>query len=105
MEPRLDSALASSSKDTGPDFDVLTPLLPEEVCWIMDSALAAEVSCVPSYALSIVQLEALRSPGIKGMRFLKPCTPAGISMNFRHFARTCGSAISRAPYLLIAPPN
>lgn len=43
MEPRLDSALAGGEAGNTSQFNVLTPLSPEEVCWILDTALASEV--------------------------------------------------------------
>ncbi|KIY68793.1 hypothetical protein CYLTODRAFT_373907 [Cylindrobasidium torrendii FP15055 ss-10] len=39
-EPRLDSGMVSSSV---PPFDALAPLLPEEICWIIDRACAYEM--------------------------------------------------------------
>ncbi|PPQ78350.1 hypothetical protein CVT25_011633 [Psilocybe cyanescens] len=40
-EPRLDSGLVVQEQ-LRPPFNPLTPLLPEEVCWILDKALAFE---------------------------------------------------------------
>ncbi|KAI0781517.1 Mak10-domain-containing protein [Trametes elegans] len=41
-EPRLDSGMILEEQRR-PPFDPLTPLLPEEVCWIMDRAFACEM--------------------------------------------------------------
>ncbi|KAH9483568.1 N-alpha-acetyltransferase 35, NatC auxiliary subunit [Psilocybe cubensis] len=41
-EPRLDSGLVVQEQ-LRPPFDPLKPLLPEEVCWILDKALAFEL--------------------------------------------------------------
>ena len=46
----MDSGAAITSTDDAEEtrsmtpFDPLVPLLPEEVCWILDQALACEVS-------------------------------------------------------------
>ena len=42
-EPRFDSGLALLD-ESRPPFKPLTPLLPEEVCWIIDRAFACEVN-------------------------------------------------------------
>ena len=39
----MDSGAAHDAEGAQPPFDLLTPLLPEEVCWILDEALACEV--------------------------------------------------------------
>lgn len=43
MDPRLDSSLATYPGADTAFFDVHHPLSPEEVCWIMDQTLCAEV--------------------------------------------------------------
>lgn len=44
MDPRLDSGMAIPlDEPTSFKFDPFVSLLPEEVCWIMDRSLAAEV--------------------------------------------------------------
>lgn len=43
MDPRLDNGMAQYG-NLPPQFDCYAPLLPEEVCWILDRAFAAEVS-------------------------------------------------------------
>lgn len=46
-DPRMDSGV--QMPDTNQDlFDPTAPLLPEEVCWILDRALACEVRPRPS---------------------------------------------------------
>ncbi|KAI6097765.1 hypothetical protein EDD16DRAFT_1666980, partial [Pisolithus croceorrhizus] len=40
-EPRFDSGLALLD-DSRPPFDPLVPLLPEEICWIIDRAFSCE---------------------------------------------------------------
>lgn len=42
-EPRFDSGL-SLLDDSRPPFDSLTPLLPEEVCWMIDRAFSCEMA-------------------------------------------------------------
>ncbi len=42
-EPRLDTGLVPQEY-LRPPFDPITPLLPEEVCWILDRAMAFEVN-------------------------------------------------------------
>ncbi|KAL1746476.1 Mak10 subunit, NatC N-terminal acetyltransferase-domain-containing protein [Schizophyllum fasciatum] len=42
-EPRLDSGLGLPEQTSRPPFDPLAPLLPEELCWIFDTALAYQV--------------------------------------------------------------
>ncbi|EJD06227.1 uncharacterized protein FOMMEDRAFT_166473 [Fomitiporia mediterranea MF3/22] len=42
-DPRMDSGAPLSSGEQQPNFDPLTPLLPEEVCWILDRAMACEM--------------------------------------------------------------
>jgi hypothetical protein len=42
-EPRLDTGLVPQEY-IRPPFDPITPLLPEEVCWILDRAMAFEVN-------------------------------------------------------------
>ena len=39
----MDSGAVSDTEDVQPPFDLMTPLLPEEVCWVLDQALACEV--------------------------------------------------------------
>jgi hypothetical protein len=43
-EPRLDSGVVIDDEDKRPPFDALTPLLPEEICWILDRSFAYEVN-------------------------------------------------------------
>ena len=40
----MDSGAPLPSGEQQPNFDPLTPLLPEEVCWILDRAMACEVN-------------------------------------------------------------
>lgn len=42
-EPRLDSGMILEEQRR-PPFDPLTPLLPEEVCWLLDRSFACEVN-------------------------------------------------------------
>ncbi len=42
-EPRLDSGMITE-ENRRPPFDPLMPLLPEEVCWIIDRSFSYEVS-------------------------------------------------------------
>jgi N-alpha-acetyltransferase 35, NatC auxiliary subunit len=42
MDSRMDSGLVNEGDEHIP-FDPLTTLLPEEVCWILDMAMACEV--------------------------------------------------------------
>lgn len=46
MDPRLDSNLANFSGASSVKFDVFAPLSSEEVCWIMDKAICAEVCLI-----------------------------------------------------------
>ncbi|KAF7324457.1 hypothetical protein MSAN_02517700 [Mycena sanguinolenta] len=41
-EPRLDSGMAGDA-DQRPPFDIWTPLLPEEICWIIDRSFTLEM--------------------------------------------------------------
>jgi N-alpha-acetyltransferase 35, NatC auxiliary subunit len=41
MDPRMDSGMKTSDWPDKP-FDPLMALLPEEVCWILDRAMACE---------------------------------------------------------------
>ncbi|KAI6131168.1 Mak10 subunit, NatC N-terminal acetyltransferase-domain-containing protein [Pisolithus croceorrhizus] len=50
-EPRFDSGLALLD-DSRPPFDPLVPLLPEEVCWIIDRAFSCEIAWHTGYTLS-----------------------------------------------------
>ena len=51
-EPRLDSGM-SLEEQPRPPFNPLTPLLPEEICWILDRSFACEVNAHPwTYAMS-----------------------------------------------------
>ncbi|KIM61115.1 hypothetical protein SCLCIDRAFT_16178 [Scleroderma citrinum Foug A] len=50
-EPRFDSGLALLD-ESRPPFKPLTPLLPEEVCWIIDRAFACEMEWHAGYTLS-----------------------------------------------------
>ena len=43
-DPRMDSGATLPAEEQRPPFDPLTPLLPEEICWILDRILACEVS-------------------------------------------------------------
>ena len=48
MDPRMDSgASVAGSSSPAPAFAPKRPLLPEEVCWILDRAMACEVRLVP----------------------------------------------------------
>ncbi|THG95833.1 hypothetical protein EW145_g7894 [Phellinidium pouzarii] len=42
-DPRMDSGATLPTDTQRPKFDPLTPLLPEEVCWILDRTLACEM--------------------------------------------------------------
>lgn len=42
-EPRLDSGLELPEQTNRPPFDPLAPLLPEELCWMFDTALAYQI--------------------------------------------------------------
>lgn len=48
-EPRLDSGYIPPG-DIKPKFDPLAPLLPEELCWIIDRAFFYEVPSPPLIA-------------------------------------------------------
>ncbi|KAF8437566.1 Mak10 subunit, NatC N-terminal acetyltransferase-domain-containing protein [Boletus edulis BED1] len=50
-EPRFDSGLALMDQ-TRPVFDPLEPLLPEEVCWMIDRSFACEMQWHTGYTLS-----------------------------------------------------
>ncbi|KAF8835779.1 hypothetical protein BDN67DRAFT_974919 [Paxillus ammoniavirescens] len=50
-EPRFDSGMALMDQ-SGPVFDPLAPLLPEEVCWIIDRSFACEMEWHTGYTLS-----------------------------------------------------
>ncbi|KDQ59783.1 hypothetical protein JAAARDRAFT_33351 [Jaapia argillacea MUCL 33604] len=50
-EPRMDSGMVTEDEPT-PSFNPLTPLLPEEVCWILDRSLACEMEWHTGNALS-----------------------------------------------------
>lgn len=41
-EPRMDTGMIVP-EDNEPEFDPTIPLLPEEVCWIIDRSFACEV--------------------------------------------------------------
>lgn len=44
MDPRMDSGVALPQTSTpSPTFDPMEPLLPSEICWILDRAFACEV--------------------------------------------------------------
>lgn len=43
MDPRMDSGLTPSDTEGIQPFDPLMELLPQEICWILDKALACEV--------------------------------------------------------------
>jgi Mak10 subunit, NatC N(alpha)-terminal acetyltransferase len=49
-EPRLDSGLIVQ-EELRPPFNPLTPLLPEELCWILDRSLGYEV-CGSSFLMN-----------------------------------------------------
>lgn len=40
----MDSGATIPGEEETPEFDPLTPLLPEEVCWILDRVFACEVN-------------------------------------------------------------
>ncbi|KAL5490669.1 MAK10 [Sanghuangporus weigelae] len=42
-DPRMDSGAPLPESQRQPEFDPLTPLLPEEVCWILDRSMACEM--------------------------------------------------------------
>jgi hypothetical protein len=42
-DPRMDSGLILDEDSERPQFNPLAPLLPEEVCYILDRAIACEV--------------------------------------------------------------
>ncbi len=51
----MDSGFARPEDDLKAPFDPLMPLLPEEVCWILDRALACEVSLKRSRMFVLVR--------------------------------------------------
>jgi hypothetical protein len=50
-EPRLDSGMAGGAEQR-PPFDVWEPLLPQEVCWIIDRSFSLEVRHLSSPSLA-----------------------------------------------------
>ncbi|TFK45527.1 hypothetical protein OE88DRAFT_1784499, partial [Heliocybe sulcata] len=50
-EPRMDSGMIPEAAER-PEFQPLTPLLPEEVCWVMDRILACEMEWHAGNALA-----------------------------------------------------
>jgi hypothetical protein len=56
-------------------FDPSAPLLPEEVCWIMDRMFAAEVSHPPVQFRSTEAFATSRCYGIQVARYLRASTP------------------------------
>ena len=60
-EPRLDSGLELPEQTSRPPFDPLAPLLPEELCWMFDTALAYQVRGQPhaprSHLMATSQVE------------------------------------------------
>ncbi|KAH7928162.1 Mak10-domain-containing protein [Leucogyrophana mollusca] len=50
-EPRFDSGM-STGEDATLSFNPLTPMLPEEICWILDRSLACEMEWHTGYTLS-----------------------------------------------------
>ncbi|KAI0285229.1 Mak10 subunit, NatC N-terminal acetyltransferase-domain-containing protein [Russula brevipes] len=50
-DPRMDSGLILEEEAQRPQFNPLTPLLPEEVCYILDRAIACELEWHAGYTL------------------------------------------------------
>ncbi|EKM56096.1 uncharacterized protein PHACADRAFT_122281 [Phanerochaete carnosa HHB-10118-sp] len=51
-EPRMDSGMLLEQDNTRPAFEPLTPLLPEELCWIIDRSFACEMGWYAGNMLS-----------------------------------------------------
>ncbi|KAI0282478.1 Mak10 subunit, NatC N-terminal acetyltransferase-domain-containing protein [Russula aff. rugulosa BPL654] len=50
--PRTDSGLIPSDEEArGPQFNLVTPLLPEEICYILDRVIACEMEWHAGYTL------------------------------------------------------
>lgn len=72
-EPRMDSGMILEQQRTTP-FNPLTPLLPLEVCWILDRSFSCEVNTVLLWRSTVV-FYFRRWNGTLEIRFLNPYTP------------------------------
>lgn len=73
-------------EDKRPPFDATAPLLPEEVCWIMDRMFACEVNRYRSSSGQIVQTCILSYSRCNGMREIpshRQFTRSSTSTNYR----------------------
>jgi hypothetical protein len=61
----MDSGLILDEEARRPQFNPLTPLLPEEVCYILDRVIACEVSPSTSGALLRIHLITIRWSGMQ----------------------------------------
>jgi hypothetical protein len=57
-EVRMDSGVLAPANPDAPAFDPLAPLLPDEVCWLLDRSFACEVCtcCTPPFATPHIAL-------------------------------------------------
>ena len=91
----MDSGM-TIGQDAAAGFDPLMPLLPEELCWILDRMFACEVNRTRSFRL-ISRLNVLYDPrwnGILEIRFLNRSSHCSMSTTWLTSTRTCYSLIS-----------
>ena len=80
-EPRMDSGM-QIEQDTFTQFDPLTPLLPEELCWMLDRTFACEVNGNFGLCIRVVQCIVL-SMSLDGMACRKHLVSIGLHVSIR----------------------
>lgn len=104
MDPRMDSGASlpsSTSAADEPVFDPQRPLLPEEVCWILDRAMACEVRLsVLSNVLQAgsIPIKKMRRESIVGSLLTKPIL---WSLLLRQMAYHTGLTLSQTVYTVL----
>lgn len=74
-EPRLDSGMILEEQRR-PPFDPLAPLLPEEVCWILDRSFACEVNDPALPCIYTISCRLYRWNGMRAKRSHKAYSPS-----------------------------
>ena len=80
-EPRMDSGM-QIEQDAFPQFDPLTPLLPEELCWMLDRTFACEVNGNLGLCIRVVQCIIL-SMSLDGMACRQHVVSIGLHVSLR----------------------
>lgn len=107
MDPRMDSALVPPgvTPPEVPFTDPNAPLLAEEVCWVLDRTMSAEVSHRSPILAIFVLTRRVRWDGIAAMHYPRRCTLRFTCIKSHRYLRAglCRSIFLRGGMILRGP--